>query len=98
MNGANQRVNGNIKEINRTSVIQKRDEVAHNADKGDCLGGFAAKASAGQTCVFIRRNSCFYAKGPAGGDRRSQAQDAVQNLPIRGRITTGLILNGRVDK
>lgn len=98
MNGANQRVNGSVKEINRASAAQKRDEVAHNANESGPFKGFAVKASAEQIRAFIQRNSCFYAKRPRRWDRRGQVQDAVQNLPIRGRITTGLILNGRVDE
>ena len=64
MNGANQRVNGSVKEINRASAAQKRDEVAHNANEGGPFKGFAVKASAEQIRAFIQRNSCFYAKRP----------------------------------
>lgn len=57
-------MNGNIKEIDHILVIQKRDEVAHAADKSNSLRGFAAKASVEQIHAFIRRNICLYVKRP----------------------------------
>ena len=53
MNGANQRVNGRVKEINRAPTIQKQGEVAHNVNENALCKGFAVKASAEQICTFI---------------------------------------------
>ena len=70
MNGANQRVNGSVKEINRAPTIQKQGEVAHNVNENALCKGFAVKASAEQIRTFIRRTICFYAKKapPVGTD------------------------------
>lgn len=38
MNGANQRVNGSIKEIDRALFVRKRDKLAHGIDEKDLLG------------------------------------------------------------
>ena len=38
MSGANQRVNGSIKEIDRVLFARKRDKLAHGIDEKDLLG------------------------------------------------------------
>lgn len=83
MNGANQRVNGSVKEINRAPTIQKQGEVAHIAGKSDSLRGLAVKASAEQIRAFIQCNSCFYAKrprrwGPTGSSSRRRPKSSYQ--------------------
>lgn len=83
MNGANQRVNGSVKEINRAPTIQKQGEVAHNVNENALCKGFAVKASAEQICTFIRRTICFYAKrprrwGPTGPSSRRRPKSSYQ--------------------
>ena len=83
MNGANQRVNGSLKEISRAPTIQKQGEVAHNANESDLFEGFAVKASAEQIRAFIRRNICFHAKrprrwGPTGPSSRRRPKSSYQ--------------------
>ena len=83
MNGANQRVNGNIKEINRASAVQKRDGAAHSIEENEPLKGFAAKAIAGQIRAFARIKICFYAKrprrwGPTGPGLRRRPKSSYQ--------------------
>ena len=83
MNGANQRVNGSVKEINRASAIQKQGEVAHNANESGPFRGFTVKASAEQIRASIRRNICFHAKrprrwGPTGPGSRRRPKSSYQ--------------------
>ena len=83
MNGANQRVNGSVKEINRAPTIQKQGEVAHNANESGLFKGFAVKASAELIRAFIRRIICSYAKrprrwGPTGPGSRRRPKSSYQ--------------------